>query len=162
MQSLTVNQKSWTRTYLPPSVFTKGGTLDWTLATSPSTTWGASAKDAPPSSAEGLLPALGYVSSNNGESLVDPGSSVNISLGVQSMSEDSQHITWSATSKSSSGIAVEPVAGTLAVKSESKSAEPIHLRVPTTTPAGTYTVTFALHAANGTALPAVVTEVEVP
>jgi len=162
VQSLTVNGTSWTRTYLSSSVFTKGGTLDWTLATWPSTTWGAAAKDAPPSSTEGLLPALGYVSNSNGESVADPGSSVNISLGVQSMSKVSQHISWSAKSESRSSIAVEPAAGTLTVKSESKSAETIHLHVPATTPAGTYTVTFALHAANGTALPDVVTEVEVP
>ena len=162
VQSLTVNGTSWTRTYLSSSVFTKGGTLDWALATRPSTTWGAAAKDAPPSSTEGLLPALGYVSNSNGESVVDPGSSVNISLGVQSMSKVSQHISWSAMSESRSSIAVEPAAGTLTVKSESKSAEPIHLHVPATTPAGTYTVTFALHAANGTALSDVVTEVEVP
>ena len=162
VQNLTVNGASWTRTYLPPSIFTKGGTLDWTLATSPSTTWGAAAKDGPPSSTEGLLPALGYVSNSNGESLVDPGSSVNISLGVQSMSQGTQHISWSATSESGSGIAVEPAAGTLMVKSEAKSSEPIHLQVPATTPERTYTVTFALHATNGTALPDVVTEVEVP
>ena len=52
--------------------------------------------------------------------------------------------------------------GTLTVESESQSAEPIRLHVPATTPAGTYTVTFALHTADGTALPDVVTEVEVP
>ena len=43
VQSLTVNGTSWTRTYLSSTVFTKGGTLDWTLATWPSTTWGAAA-----------------------------------------------------------------------------------------------------------------------
>jgi hypothetical protein len=78
------------------------------------------------------------------------------------MSKVSQHISWSAMSESRSSIAVEPAAGTLTVKSESKSAEPIRLHVPATTPAGTYTATFALHAANGTALSDVVTEVEVP
>ena len=162
VQSLTVNGTSWTRTDLSSSVFTKGGTLDWTLATWPSTTWGAAAKDAPPSSTEGLLPALGYVSNSNGESVVDPGSSVDISLGVQSMSKGSQRVSWSAKSESRSSIAVEPAAGALTVKNESKSAEPIHLHVLASTPAGTYTVIFAIHAVHGTALPDVVTEVEVP
>ena len=162
VHSLTVNGTSWTRTFLSSSVLTKGGTLDWTLATWPSTTWGAAAKDAPPSSAQGLLPALGYVSNSDGESVVDPGSSVNISLGVQSMSKVSQHISWRAKSESRSNIAVKPAAGALTVKSEAKSAEPIDLHVPAATAAGTYTVTFALHAANGTALSDVVTEIEVP
>ena len=63
------------------------------LATWASTTWGARARDAPPSSTQGLLPALGYVSSSKGESVSDPGSSVTISLGVQSLSTVSQHIS---------------------------------------------------------------------
>ena len=162
VQNLTVNGANWTWAYLPSGILTKGGTLDWNLATWPSTTWGAAAEDAPPSSTEGLLPALGYVSDSNGKSVVDPGSSGNISLGVQSMSDVSQHISWSAKSASGSGIDVQPAAGTLTVTSESRSAEPVHLHVPATTPAGTYTVTFALHAANGPALMDVVTEVEVP
>jgi len=161
VQGLTVDGTSWHRTYLTSDVFTRGGTLDWTLATWPSTTWGASAEDAPPSSTEGLLPALGYVSDSTGESVVDPGSNVNISLGVRSMSGVSQHIDWSAVSEARSGIAVEPGAGALTVRSESTSAEPIRLHVPATTAAGTYTVTFALHAGHGTTLPDVVTEVEV-
>ncbi|MDA8357963.1 MAG: GH92 family glycosyl hydrolase [Actinomycetota bacterium] len=160
VRSLKVNGTSWTRTSLPSSVFTRGGTLDWTLSTSPSTTWGAAAKDAPPSSTEGLLPALGYVSHTNGESVVKPGSSVVISLGVQSMSQGSQRVTWRATSES--GVAVEPASGVLTVRSESKSAVPIALHVPQSASAGTYTVTFALHATHGTVLPDVVTEVEVP
>ena len=162
VQGLTVNGSGWSRTYLPSSVLTKGGTLDWTLATSPSTTWGAAAKDAPPSSTLGLLPALGYVSDSDGESVVDPGSSVNISLGVQSMSSGSEQVRWRSTSESGSGIAVEPAAGALTARSERRSATPIHLHVPAATPAGTYTVTFALRTANGTALPVVVTEVDVP
>jgi hypothetical protein len=102
------------------------------------------------------------VSDSNGESVVDPGSSVGISLGIQGMSEGSQRIRWSVTSESGSAIAAEPAGGTLTVTGESRSAEPIHLHVPVDTPPGTYTVTFALHATNGTALPDVVTEVEVP
>ena len=162
VHGLTVNGASWQRTYLPSSVVTKGGTLDWTLATSPSTTWGAAASDAPPSSTDGLLPALGYVAGTNGESVVAPGSGVRLSLGAQSMATGSRRITWRATSASGSHIAVEPAGGTLVVRREAKAVTSVRLRVPTGTPAGTYTVTFALRTAEGTSLPDVVTEVEVP
>ena len=162
VRGLTVDGARWTRTYLSPGIFTTGGTLDWTLATWPSTTWGVAARDAPPSSTVGMLPALGYVSDSNGESVVDPGSNVDIALGVQSMSDVTRRVSWSATSASRSGIAIEPSDGTLTVRSESKSTEPIIVHVPATTPAGTYTVTFDLRAASGTALPDVVTEIEVP
>ncbi|MGH9090033.1 MAG: GH92 family glycosyl hydrolase [Acidimicrobiales bacterium] len=162
VHSLTVDGTSWQRTYLAPSVFTRGGTLDWALSASPSTTWGAAAADAPPSSTDGLLPALGYVSNSDGESVVEPGSSVRISLGAQSMATGSQHVVWKATSDAGSRIAVEPAGGTLTVKSEAKAATPVQLHVPVGTPAGTYTVTFALRTAKGTPLPHVVTEVAVP
>lgn len=162
VQSLTVDGKRWARTYLPSTVFTKGGTLDWTLATSPSTTWGAAAGDAPPSSTEGLLPALGYVSNTNGQRVVAPGSSAGILLGVQSMATGPQHVSWHATPQAGSHIAVAPAGGTVTVRIEAKAAEPVQLHVPAGTPAGTYTVTFALRTAGGTALPDVVTEVEVP
>ena len=100
VQRLTVDGTTWNRTYLDSAFFTKGGTLDWTLATWPSTTWGTAAGDTPPSSTVGLLPALGYVADSNGEAVVGPGSGVSVSLGVQSMSTASQHISWSTTSGS--------------------------------------------------------------
>lgn len=162
VRSLTVNGTNWTRTYVPVSTFTKGGALDWTLATSPSTAWGAAADDAPPSNTAGLLPALGYVSDTDGDSVVTPGSSVQISLGAQSMSKDPQHIRWTATTESGSRITVKPVAGTLTVRSEAKAVQSVQVYVPAGTPAGTYTVRFALRTANGTRLPEVVTEIEVP
>ena len=161
VEHLTVDGASWARTYLPSSIFTRGGTLDWTLAAWPDASWGTATGDAPPSSTEGLLPALGYVTDTDGESLVAPGSGTVISLGVQSLSKDSQRIAWSARSEARSGISVEPATGTLTVSSESRSTQTVRLSVPATTPAGTYLVTFALHTADGTTLPDVVAEVEV-
>jgi hypothetical protein len=47
IQSLSVNGKAQTRTWIPGSLFTAGGTVDFTLGASPSA-WGTGSGDAPP------------------------------------------------------------------------------------------------------------------
>lgn len=49
VDSLLVNGAASTRPWLPESFVAQGGTLDWTLATQASSTWGTDAADAPPS-----------------------------------------------------------------------------------------------------------------
>ena len=48
IQSVAVNGTSQTKTWIPGSLFTNGGTVDFTLGSSAST-WGTGANDAPPS-----------------------------------------------------------------------------------------------------------------
>jgi predicted alpha-1,2-mannosidase len=49
VQSLTVNGASSNRAWLPESFVSSGGTLNYTLGTTPNTAWAAAAADAPPS-----------------------------------------------------------------------------------------------------------------
>jgi putative alpha-1,2-mannosidase len=49
VQSLTVDGQPSSRPWLPESVLTRGGRLDFTLGASPNTSWGAAPADAPPS-----------------------------------------------------------------------------------------------------------------
>src|SRR5262249_36094458 len=49
VQSLRVNGASTNRAWLPESLVANGGTLDFTLGTTPNTSWGTAAADAPPS-----------------------------------------------------------------------------------------------------------------
>ncbi|MFD1151250.1 lectin [Saccharothrix hoggarensis] len=58
VQSLRVDGVTSTRPWLPASFVARGGTLDFTLGTSPST-WGSAAADAPPSFDVGPNPARG-------------------------------------------------------------------------------------------------------
>ena len=53
VQSLSVNGAASTRPWLPESFVADGGTLDYTLGTSPNTGWGAGPADAPPSFRDG-------------------------------------------------------------------------------------------------------------
>jgi hypothetical protein len=49
VQSLRVNGTTSNRAWLPESFVANGGTLDFTLGTSPNTSWASAAADAPPS-----------------------------------------------------------------------------------------------------------------
>ncbi len=49
VQSLQVNGAASNRAWLPESFVANGGTLDYTLGTSPNTSWASAASDAPPS-----------------------------------------------------------------------------------------------------------------
>ncbi|HTV39964.1 MAG TPA: GH92 family glycosyl hydrolase [Candidatus Sulfotelmatobacter sp.] len=49
VQSLTVNGQPWTKPWLRFSDIKHNGTMDYTLSTTPNTTWGADPSDAPPS-----------------------------------------------------------------------------------------------------------------
>ena len=163
VQRLTVNGASWNAAYLPPSTFSKGATLSWTLGTSPDAGWGSAAADAPPSQTEGLLPALGFLAgADEGDVTVTPGGTAALDLGVQSMSRSSQKISWIASASSGSGIEVAPATGTITVQSESRATQSVEIQVPPSTPDGDYTVSFAMHSKKkGVALPDVVAEVDV-
>jgi predicted alpha-1,2-mannosidase len=49
VQSLALNGNSWNNAYLPASVISAGGTLDYTLGTSANTSWASAPSAAPPS-----------------------------------------------------------------------------------------------------------------
>ncbi|WIX98628.1 lectin [Amycolatopsis mongoliensis] len=60
VQSASWNGASWNNAYAPTSALTSGGTLAFTLGTSPNTAWAASN---PPPSYDGTLPHLGPLTS---------------------------------------------------------------------------------------------------
>jgi predicted alpha-1,2-mannosidase len=162
VQALALNGKAWSAAYLPATLFSHGGTLAWTLGPSPDVSWGSAAADAPASNTTGLLPALGYLSgAGSGEVTIAPGHSGSLTLGVQSMSGASDVITWAGSTPSGSGLNLPVSTGTITAASEAKATQPIEIAVPADTPAGSYLVTFALHTGTGTALPAVVAQVDV-
>jgi len=160
VQNLTLNGAPWPGAYLPAGIFTSGGTLTWTLGRAPSA-WGAGVGDAPPSNTEGLVPALGYLAGDNGQVNATPGSTVPVTLGVQSTAGTSEQITWNASTPSGSGLEVGPPGGTVTVPPEAKVTQAVEIQVPTNAADGQYAVTLALRTATGTALPDVVVEVDV-
>ncbi|HEX3782434.1 MAG TPA: lectin [Pseudonocardiaceae bacterium] len=156
VQSLTNNGSTWSNAYLPPADLTNGGTLNYTLGTTPNTSWASSPSAAPPSDATNLTPALGYTSPG-GQVIVAPGSTTSVDLGVRSMSSSAQSVSWTATA--TSGLTVGPNNGTVSVPAGGNTSQAIAVTTPTTE--GRYLVTFALTSSTGAKLPNTLVEVDV-
>ena len=91
-----------------------------------------------------------------------PGGTATVVLGVQSMSGATQHVRWTASVPSGSGIEVGPATGIITARSEVKTTQSIEIRVPAGTAINQYLVRFRMRTATGhAALPDVVTEVDV-
>lgn len=160
VDGVTLDGAPWQQASLPADLFTDGGTLDWTLGSSP-TAWASAAGDAPPSSSAGLLPGLGYLSgADDGDVVVAPGGSATLTFGVQSMSATAQSFTWTASAQSGTGITLAPASGTLAVPSEAKVTQSVTVQVPAGLADGQYTVTVT-PADGSTTLPTVLAVVDV-
>ena len=90
-----------------------------------------------------------------------PGADATLSFGVQSMVGTTQPIDWTATAPPASGLEIGGATGTLTVPAEAKAVQSIAIQVPATSTPGEYLVTVALRTASGTALPALVTQIDV-
>jgi putative alpha-1,2-mannosidase len=163
VQSMMVNGQSWNNAYLPASLFSKGGTVDWTLGTTPNTSFASDVSDAPPSNTAGLDPALGSVAGPDGASqeVLTPGSSTTLTLGAQSLSSASQTVNWTATTTSGSSITTGPSSGSIIAGPEQQATQQVQVTVPKSTADGDYQVVFHLTTADGTALPNVVEDIGV-
>lgn len=164
VQSMTVNGQPWNNAYLPAGLWRQGGTVDWTLGTSPNTSFASDAStEAPPSNTAGLDPALGSVAGPDGASqeVLQAGSSTTLTLGAQSLSSSSQTVDWTATTTSGSGITTGPSSGSIIVGPEQMAGQQVQVTVPQSTADGNYQVVFHLTTANGTALPNVVEDIGV-
>ncbi len=79
---MRLNGRPYHKLYLPFSTLAQGATLDWTLASEPST-WGAAPQDAPPSYTRGMRPVVaGYLHGPQDQVTVEPGGTATITLGV--------------------------------------------------------------------------------
>jgi predicted alpha-1,2-mannosidase len=171
VHGLRLNGAPYSRAYLPASLFSQGGSLNWTLAAKPDPSWASAAADAPPSNTSGLLPALGYASIPGqppGASSITlttvPGQASNgtgtVTLGVRGMSGSAQQVNWTATVSGPRGLQVNPPSGTFTVAAGTQDSTPVRLRVPSDASGGHATVTFTLTTA-GVTLPPVTVGVQV-
>lgn len=154
VRSMRVNGASWSHAYLRPSLLSRGGTVDFTLGTTPNTGWATGRTDAPPSHTAGLLPALGYTDQN--QVVLTPGESTTIHLSARNLTGRKRTVSWTARSSgagSSSGPTVGPSSGTFRMGAHGTGGQAVTLKAPTDE--GRYTVTFTLRSA-GKKLPDVV------
>lgn len=129
---LTLDGRTWARTYLPQSVVSHGGRLDFTLSTTPDTHWAASASVASPSYRAGEHDFLATATPN--QSTVAPGgAAADLTVHAQRLAGHGHALTVSASPPQ--GISVTPAGTSLALDRAT----------------GSGTVRLAVEAAAGTA-----------
>jgi len=158
---------TWDLPWLPASVIQTGGSLHFTLSSSPDPGWASSPADSPPSFGSGELPAVGFSSPSGATSLV-AGQPAPVELGAASAGGDASTVHWQVASVPS-GLQVSPSSGTLAFAAASVSAgsatncgrpsSATQAFTVTAVAAGTYSVRINLTTASGTQLPPVVLDV---
>jgi predicted alpha-1,2-mannosidase len=147
VQSAKWNSTSWTDAYAPTKALTSGGTLSFTLGTTPNTSWASLPTDAPPSDGTGEASVVAAVSPGSGL-ILTPGAAGSAKLVASNLTGSATSVKWSETG---SGVTVSPSSGTLSVPAHSTAG--VALTVTAGQTEGSYPVTFAMTSGSTTLLP---------
>ncbi|MFE4967136.1 GH92 family glycosyl hydrolase [Streptomyces sp. NPDC056660] len=110
IQSLRVNGRTSDRPWLSSSLVRNGGTLDYTLATTPNRTWGSDPADAPPSFRAGEQPYQIGVGPTT--ATLAPGDSTKVNIRALSLSGGAgPEVRYSV--ETPTGVAATPAQGTV-------------------------------------------------
>jgi predicted alpha-1,2-mannosidase len=156
IRSMTVNGVSWNRAYLPLSAINGGGTIGYSLRSTPDNSWASGPHAAPPSFTNDEIPAIGYTTPTSQVAIL-PGGTANVNVMARNITSSARVVNWTASP--ASGISLSSGSGSFQVPASSDGQQQVQV-VAGSIP-GTYQVTFHLTTADGTALPNVVLAVVV-
>lgn len=151
VSGVQLNGQPYSSTALPESIVSRGGTLDFSLSSTPNTTWGTGTSDAPPSYQTGQDPAIGFTDPS-GPLVVTAGDSPSVTVGTQGTGLRDTTVHWSADT-GNSGITVSPASGTLSVSADGRASTQATVSVPGSIPSGFYPVSFHFTTSDGKTLP---------
>ncbi|WP_284743127.1 GH92 family glycosyl hydrolase [Amycolatopsis sp. RTGN1] len=123
--SLKVNGGAAAKAWLPETLISSGGTLDYTRSAT-ATAWGSATADAPPSFREQEKPSLSFV--DPARAVTPAGATSQASVGVQDLSGTAR--TWTYTAGSVDGITLTPASGSIAVPAGGKAKADLTVSVP--------------------------------
>ena len=147
VQSATWGSTAWNDAYAPTTALTSGGTLSFTLGTTPNTLWASLPTDAPPSDSTGEASVVAAVSPGSGLILA-PGATGSAQLVASNLTSSPTTVDWS---ESGSGMTVSPSSGTLTVPANGTASVPLTVTAGQTE--GADTATFTLSNAGTSLLP---------
>jgi ABC-type phosphate/phosphonate transport system substrate-binding protein len=138
------------RPWVPATVATGGGELDYTLSSTPDTSWGAAAHDAPPSFRDGEIPA--FVRATDPSVKVEPGTSATTSLKLSTMTGQRVQVAWSVAG--ADGLTVSPTKSTVTVPSSGSVTADVTVTAAKDAEPGVYTLPVTATAKDGTRITA--------
>ncbi|MBR7828909.1 GH92 family glycosyl hydrolase [Actinospica sp. MGRD01-02] len=154
VQSLAVDGRSTNKTWID---LTHTHELDYTLSSSPNTSWGTASGDAPPSFGAGQLsfPASTRASLDvtPGQVRIAPGSSTTVTVKEDNTlaTSGSTSVTYTATAPT--GLTASPATSTLTADAGKTSSTTATITAASGMATGYYQVRFAARASNGALLP---------
>ncbi|SIR30708.1 GH92 family glycosyl hydrolase [Micromonospora avicenniae] len=150
IQSVRVDGKKSTKTWVPASLVEKGGKLDFALGSKPNLSWGTSPADAPPSFGHGR-PYLAGVSPQAMK--VEPGGKADTTYKVQALTGDPTKVRWHVTAPA--GLNVTPADGEVALSGDGSATRALTVSPDAGMKPGAYSISVTATTASGEALPAV-------
>ena len=147
ISSLKLNGNTWNMPWLPESFVNKGGTLDFSLSSTPNTAWGADRADAPPSFTDGAVNQRTFVDPSR---VVAPGGgSAAATVGLQDLSGQGSTVHWTATPPA--GLTITPSSGDITTGPGAKAGTPVTVSVAAGTAEQTYQIPIS-YTVNGSAI----------
>ncbi|MFC3505557.1 GH92 family glycosyl hydrolase [Micromonospora krabiensis] len=157
IQSVKVNGKKSTRSWVPDTLVTKGGTVDFVLGDKPNTSWGSAPADAPPSYGDGRQP---YLTGASPQVLkVEPGHSSGVTYQVQALTDTPATVRWKVSAPA--GLTVTPAQGEYPLTGDGSGGKELSISAAADVKPGAYTVTVTATTTSGAALPTVTLPVTV-
>ncbi|MBY8878836.1 GH92 family glycosyl hydrolase [Streptomyces sp. PLK6-54] len=149
VQSLRTDGATSQQPWVPASFVTHGGTLDFTLGSTPNTAWGSAAKNAPPSFRDGEAPF--FAATDPGQVKIEPGHSASTSIELSTLGDEKTTVRWSAAAPA--GVTVSPASGEQTLRAGGSATVPLAVSAAADTKAGVYTIPLTLASANGSTVP---------
>ncbi|MGC4770221.1 GH92 family glycosyl hydrolase [Micromonospora sp. DT44] len=157
IQSVKVNGRTSTRSWVPDTLVNKGGTVAFVLGDKPNTKWGSSPADAPPSYGDGRRP---YLTGASPQTLkVEPGSTSATTYKIQALTEAPTTARWKVSAPA--GLTVTPAQGEFRLAGDGLGSKELTVSAPADLRPGAYAVTVTATTTSGTALPTVTIPVTV-
>ncbi len=138
VSSLKLNGAPYSKLSVGYARLARGASLDWTLATKP-TTWGSAAVDTPPSYTSGLKPVVGFLSKQNAE--IARGSDTTIEVGAQNATASRRSAHVEIAVPKGSGVSVSPADATISVPPRGRAKITVTVSANRSTAAGAAVVT---------------------
>lgn len=151
---VSVNGKARTRTWLPESFATGGGTVEFALSGTPDTTWGTGPADAPPSFREGEIGQQVFV--EPGRLVLPAGGSGTATVGAQDFSGNGTKVSW--TAQPPPGLTVTPASGEVTVAAGAKAGQQVVIAVAAGTAERTYRIPIAFSSGQSATIAVLVAE----